>query len=130
LRYLLDTSAILALYQDEPGSESVQRLFEARDRGDVALYVSFMTIFELTCLSRRRMGSDEAFMFLLKVRMLGMEEVWPDEDILSRAAEMKLKGGVSTAHAFIAACAASKAAILVHRDPEFARLDGLQSITL
>ena len=107
-----------------------KKLFEARDRGEDVLLISFMTVFELTYLSRRKMGPDEAFRFMLKVRMLAMEEVWPDEDVLSRAAEMRLKGGISSSDAFIAACAASKAATLVHKDPEFARLEGLRSIAL
>ena len=120
--YLLDTSAILALYQDEAGAAAVEDLFERRDRGDASIFVSFMTIFEIVYLTMSGKGTEEAFSLLFKIRSLGMEEVWPDEELLWRAAEVKADGGLSAAGAFIAASAIVKEAILVHEDPEFERL--------
>ncbi len=120
--YVLDTSAILCLYQDEPGAEIVQQVFTEQDSGTAEVFVSHMTLFELLYLVMSRKGSDEALAFLVKVRGLGMKEEWPDEDLLWDAARIKSTGGLSVADSFVVATAARLGAILVHKDPEFRRL--------
>ena len=44
-----------------------------------------------------------------------------EPEILEEAARLKAGGGLSVADAWIAATALSRAAVLVHKDPEFAR---------
>jgi predicted nucleic acid-binding protein len=122
MKYVLDTSAILALFQDEAGAEPVARIFEARERGEASILVSFMTIFEASYLARATGGADTAFSLVFQIRGLGMEEIWPDEDLLWLAGEIKAAGGLSVADAFIAASAVLQDAILVHKDAEFERL--------
>lgn len=117
--YLLDTSAILAFYQDEPGASTIEDLFEKRDKGLVTICVSFMSLFELLYLTISREGSEKAFSLLFQVRNLQMDEVWPDEELLWKAAEIKARGGLSVADALIAASALTKGATLVHKDSEF-----------
>lgn len=129
--YLLDTSAVLAYYQGEAGSDVVRGIFEARERGEAAIFISFMTIFELAYILTSREGDREAFSFILKLRNLRMDEVWPDEDLMWRATATKALGGLSVADAFIAASAMAEQAVLVHKDPEFEALQpGLTTISL
>lgn len=120
--YILDTSALLAFYEDEPGCEMVESVFEARERGEAEIGISFMSIFEVMYLAMACRGDEEAFSLLLKIRSLGMEEIWPDEDLVWIAAGIKAKGGLSVADAFVAASAEVRDAVLLHRDPEFERL--------
>lgn len=129
--YLLDTSAILAFYQGEPGSEVVRRLFEARDRGEAAIFVSFMAIFELAYILKSRAGDAHSLSFIVEVRSLEMDEVWPDEAVMWSAADVKARGGLSVAGAFVAASALAEGAVLVHRDHELdCDIPGLVSINI
>jgi len=48
--YLLDTSAIPAFYQDEPGASTIEDLFEKREKGLLRIYVSFISLFEILYL--------------------------------------------------------------------------------
>lgn len=121
--YLLDTSAILAFYQDEPGASTIEDLFEKREKGLLRIYVSFISLFEILYLTISREGSEKAFSLLFQVRNLQMDEVWPDEELLWKAAEIKARGGLSVADALIAASALAKEAILLHKDSEFHSLE-------
>lgn len=123
MMYVLDTSALLALYQDESGAAAVARIFETRDKGEATISVSFITIFEITYLAMARGGDQGASSLLFQVRSLDMEEIWPDDDLLWQAGAIKAQGGLSVADAFVAASARVAGAVLVHRDSEFDRLD-------
>lgn len=122
--YVLDTSAILAFYQDEPGADVVEGIFCARERGQAVIFVSYLTVYELIYLAMFRRGCEEACSFLIELRNLEMEEIWPDEDLLWEAAQIKSQGGLSVADSFVAATALQKNAVLVHKDLEFQRLEG------
>lgn len=122
MRYVLDTSALLAFYQDETGAATVAGIFEARDRGEATIFVSFMTIFELAYVALARDGVDNASALLFRARGLALEEIWPDDELLWQAAEVKARGGLSAADSFVAASALAADAVLVHRDSEFDRL--------
>jgi predicted nucleic acid-binding protein len=122
MKYLLDTSALLALYQDESGADTVAGLFAARGRGEAGIYVSFMSIYEITYLAMARGETQNASSLVWRVRSLGMEEIWPDDDLLRQAASIKAQGGLSVSDSWTAASAAATEAVLVHRDPEFDRL--------
>lgn len=123
-KYVLDTSALLAYYQDEEGADQVAQILAEAAQGEAIVYLSFMTIFEVAYLTTATEGLDEAIKLILQIRELNLEEVWPDETVLWHAAALKARGGMSVADAFIAGLAASTAATLVHRDPEFNKLAG------
>ena len=42
-RYVLDTSALLTLIEDEAGADQIQTLLEQAKRGEVSLLVSFIS---------------------------------------------------------------------------------------
>lgn len=46
-RYVLDTSALLTLIEDEAGADHVQALLEQAKRGEVDLLVSFISFMEV-----------------------------------------------------------------------------------
>lgn len=59
---------------------------------------------------------------------LPIEWIYQHSPLLEKAAEIKARHPLSLADAWIAATAQLHSAILVHKDPEFAALDGLQQI--
>jgi predicted nucleic acid-binding protein len=121
-KYLLDTSALLAFYQDERGSDIVEDIFKARENGKAEILISFMSLLEVLYLFTAREGSRRAFSMLFQIRSLEACEVWPDDDLIWCAAQIKAGGGLSAADALIAASAQVREATLVHRDREFERL--------
>lgn len=121
-KFVFDTSAVLAYYQDEEGSDFVEELLEKAGNGVIKIYISSMTVFELAYLAMAKKGEDFAVKLIAEVRQLDLEEVWPDENILFKAAEIKAKGYLSVADSFIAALASKLNATLVDKDPEFERL--------
>ncbi|MGI9952153.1 type II toxin-antitoxin system VapC family toxin [Moorellaceae bacterium AZ2] len=118
MKYVLDTSALLAYYQDEPGADMVEQLLNKAEAGEVEIYLSFMSIFEVAYVATAREGIEEAVKLVIQVRELPLKEVWPDEELMWEAAKIKAMGGLSVADSFITAVASLKKAILVHRDPE------------
>lgn len=124
-RFVLDTSAVLALRGNEVGAGRVEAILRALRIRRCDVLVSFMTRMEV--LYRVAADEDEQ-RAATAVRLLdatGVEWVSCDPAILVEAARIKARGGLSVADAWIAATAVVREAVLVHRDPEFRRLPEL-----
>jgi len=121
-RYLLDTSAILTLIENEPGADRVEALL--REHGEAVL-LPFPVLLEATYISLQEAGEAVAERRYALMRQLPCTELWEvDEPTLLTAARFKAQARVSFADALIAAFAARNDAILVHKDPEYAALGG------
>ena len=118
-RYVLDTSALLALRDDEPGAERVHRIIDAARKRRATAYVSFMTRMELLYRIAASENEEAASTALRLLDALPLHWVTCEPPILVEAARIKQKGGLSVADAWIAATAVARQAVLVHKDPEF-----------
>lgn len=125
-RYVLDTSAVLALRGDEGGADRVEALLHGAGRGRCEVLLSFMTRMELLYGIGRDEGFAEAASAIRLLDATDARWVSCDDAILAEAARIKAGSGISVADAWIAATAASHGAVLVHKDPEFARLDHIE----
>ncbi len=114
-RYLLDTSAILALMEDEDGADRVEEILH---EGEVLLpFPVLLEAYYISLQERSEPVADERYALL---RHLSATEIWSvDEPTLLTAARLKARFRVSFADALIAAFAVRSSAILVHKDPEF-----------
>ena len=128
MAYVLDTSAVLAVLLAEPGYEKVTDLLALADRnGGPDILLPFMALMEMQYRLLRDLPSGDA---QAAVRLV---EAWPAEVMESsppwrqRAAEVKSRGGLSVADAWIASLALLHDAELVHKDPEFDAVEGLHS---
>jgi predicted nucleic acid-binding protein len=119
-RWVLDTSAVLALRSDEPGADRVERALRAALAGTAMVLVSFMTRMEMLYRITADEGKDEAADAVRLLDASGVEWVSCDAAILCEAAAIKARGGLSVADAWIAATALVHDAVLLHKDPEFA----------
>jgi predicted nucleic acid-binding protein len=118
--FVLDTSALLALRSDEAGAARVAQILQLGRRGKARTYASFMTRMELLYRVTASEGEESARTAIRLVDAAGVQWVSCDPEILDLAAGFKARGGLSVADAWIAATAAIKRAVLVHKDPEFA----------
>jgi predicted nucleic acid-binding protein len=119
-RYVLDTSALLALRDDEAGAERVHRVIDAARKRRASAYLSFMTRMELPLPHRGERGGRGGRLSRSAARRAALRWVTCEPAILLEAARIKQRGGLSVTDAWIAATAALRQAVLVHKDPEFA----------
>ena len=116
MRYLLDTSALLAHYRQEDGWQEVQALFETDEADLIAASVS------LTEFGRRlrELGANETEAEeVLSAYQLLFTEIASVDVAVARAAFVlgsRTPRRLPLVDAFIAAVAQAKAAVLVHRD--------------
>jgi predicted nucleic acid-binding protein len=129
--YVLDTSAVLAVLKAEPGYEKVAEILaEAESDAGQDLLLPFMAVMETQYRLLRDLPQEEV---LAAVRLV---EAWPVTVMEStpswrqRAAEVKNRGGLSAADAWIVSLALLHDAELVHKDPEFDSVEGLRSYRL
>ena len=123
--FVLDTSALLALRNNEPGADRVQGLLEQGSRQQCRLLGSFMTRMELLYCIGREEGDQAAHEALRLVDSFAIDWVSCEPDILERAAQIKCAGRISVADSWIGATALVYAATLVHKDPEFEPLQDI-----
>jgi predicted nucleic acid-binding protein len=117
--YLLDTSALLAHYRGEAGAPRVQALFEDPTQ---TIIIASITITEF---SRRMIelgaAEEDVAGALSDYERMMAAVVAVDRAIALRAFALGWKASkrLPLADALIAAAAASREAMLVHRDPHF-----------
>ena len=128
MAYVLDTSAVLAVLLAEPGYEKVTEILAIADsEGGQDILLPFMALMEMQYRLLRDLPPGDA---LTAMRLV---EAWPIRVVESappwrqRAAEVKSRGGLSVADAWIASLALLHDARLVHKDPEFDAVEGLRS---
>ena len=122
-RYVLDTSALLTLRDDELGADRVAELLQNAASEKVRCYGCFISLMEVLYRVWRDESEDQGRLAYQQCLRLPMIWVRDSDSLLLRAAELKAKHPLSLADAWIAACALEHNAILVHKDPEFQPLD-------
>lgn len=121
--YVLDTSALLTLIEDEAGADQVQTLLEQAKRGEISLLVSFISFMEVYYISLQERGQEEAQERVQLMAALPVSRVESTETLAVFAGQFKAAHRLSVADAWIAALAQERDATLVHKDPEFEQLE-------
>jgi predicted nucleic acid-binding protein len=118
-RFLLDTSALLTLRDDEPGADRVEEVLRLASENKAKCYGCFMSLMEV--LYRVWRDEDKVSGQLAYQQCLALPIEWlhSSDTMLSKAAELKALYPLSLADAWIAACASEQGAVLLHKDPEF-----------
>lgn len=116
--WVLDTSALFALKEEEEGAGTVEKILRMGGRSG-RVFISFMTLMEFYYLILRTHKREHADKSLLMLKQLPLRVIESDETLTLSAAHIKASTRLSVAHAWIAATALSLGAILVHKDPEY-----------
>lgn len=146
--YVLDTSSLLAMLRDEPGAAQVLEVLGSSLGGEVnepaapygddpaastpeaPVYLPFIAVMELEYRAERLWGRYEAD------RLSALVRAWPVELVESsplwrrEAAAVKAGHRLSLADAWICSLALIQKARLVHRDPEYDAVRGLEVVRL
>ena len=129
--YVLDTSALMALIEDEDGAPEVATLVSEALDGDADLMVSVVASIELFYVSWQEQGRATALERLRLIGDLPVGQEPLDEQLIAVVGEIKASTPISLADCCIAGLAKLKNAALVHKDPEFEKLgDEVKQIKL
>ena len=132
--YVLDTSAVMCILYQEEGADQVVQLLEAaqsaplRERPSVLL--PFIALMEVEYWLLRRLTTKDMERNLLLLNNWPVEVRESSPEWRHQAAQVKARGRLSLADAWIAALAIQEGGALVHKDPEFDQVGGLQSLRL
>ena len=120
-RFCLDTSALLTLRDKEPGADRVAQLLEA----PVRCVACFITRMEVLYRVWKDEGERAGRLAYEQLQALPIDWLEATEPLLLGAAELKASHRLSLADAWIAAAALQCGATLLHKDPEFQHIAGL-----
>ena len=123
-RYLLDTSAVLTLTDQEAGFEKVEELLDRAMEGSIEVEISAISLMEVYYITLQEQGEDQAAHLVSLVKAWPARWVYPDERMLLLAGRFKAFHRLSFADAVIAGTARLHEAVLVHKDPELEPLAG------
>jgi predicted nucleic acid-binding protein len=127
-RFVLDTSALLTLRDDEPGADRVAEVLHAATAGKAKCYGCFMTLMEVQYRVWRDESKAAGQLAYQQCLALPIEWLHSSESLLVKAAELKALYPLSLADAWIAACASEQGATLLHKDPEFSPVPVTQEL--
>ncbi len=128
LLYVLDTSALLTLIEDEAGVGQVLDLLEKARGGGTRLLVSFISFMEVYYISLQEKGVTEAQERTRLLAALPVQRVESSEALGIQAGAFKAVHHLSVADAWIAALAKEHDATLVHKDPEFEQIEATVNV--
>ena len=126
MAYVLDTSALVSYFKDEAEADQVEAVLRQQDD----LLVPFMTLMEIRYVLRREYSLARVEQTIETLRGSGISVIESNPGWGVRAADVKSRGGISLGDAWIASLALMHDAELVHKDPEFDRVEGLRSYRL
>lgn len=115
ISYVLDTSALLALWNDEDGADTVEHIL----RSGALIYVSFMIFMEGRYRLWKSVSKDESDEFYKYLELLPIKRVDKNDLIFEKSVEIKATNNLSVCDSWIIATAIATNSILVHKDPEF-----------
>lgn len=122
-RYVLDASALIAFFQDEPGATKVQDLLTQAGQAERPLLMSVVNWGEVYYVAWQRSGEAAARQKLDEMARLPIEVVEADRETTLLAATLKAQHKLPYADCFAAALAIQKKAMLVGADKDFAPIE-------
>lgn len=120
--YVLDSFAVMALVQQEPGGERVRDLLHLARMGEHRLLMSLINFGELVYQTERRFGAENVNRLLVRLERSPIYFMAANRRRVLAAAHLKANHRISYADSFAAALAQEYGATLVTGDPEFRAL--------
>lgn len=121
---VLDSYALMAFFEDEPGADMVRSLIFKAEEGSVSLLMSVVNLGEVWYSIARSNSPEVADQYVDEINGMAIEIVDADWALTHLAAAFKANGNIAYADCFAAALAKNHKAELVTGDKEFKVLDG------
>ena len=121
-RYVLDSFALLAYIQREPGAIEVKSILQEAADGRSAAYISLINLGEVLYQLERRQGGDQLPELLALLDELPLTVVEVTRPQVYAAAHLKANYAIAYGDTFAAALAQELDAVVLTGDPEFRKL--------
>lgn len=127
-KYALDSYALLAWFQDEKGTQEVDKLIKLADDRKAHLFLCTINLGEIYYIAHRERGEVLAAHTLSVIDTLPIKIIPADKELTLKAAELKALYPIAYADAFAAALGIATESTVVTGDPEFKALKDLIKI--
>jgi ribonuclease VapC len=121
---ILDTYALIAFFEDEPGADFVRELLLEAESEGLKLAMSVVNLGEVWSSVARSVSVKQADAIIQEIQGMSIEIVDANWELTYQAAVYKSKGGLSYADCYTAALGKLREAEVITGDPEFQRLKG------
>jgi ribonuclease VapC len=121
---VLDSYALMAFFEDEPGADLVRGLILKAEESDLKLLMSVVNLGEVWYSIARTTSPETADQYVREIQGMAIETVDADWQLTRQAAAFKAEGNIAYGDCFAAALAKDRKADLVTGDKEFKVLEG------
>ena len=126
--YVLDSFALLAFFQDEPGGRRVKAIFGQALKKRAEILSTVVNYGEVVYITEREQGLRVAQKLIAVIDQLPLGLVDVDRRLALAAAHLKAQHALSYADAFAVALAQDRQATVLTADPEFRAVEALVAI--
>lgn len=120
---VLDSYALIAFLEDEPGADLVRSLLLKAEEGSLSLLMSVVNLGEVWYSIARTNSPETADRYINEFRSMAIEMVDADWLLTRQAALFKASGNIAYGDCFAAALAKLRRAEVVTGDKEFKALE-------
>ena len=121
---VLDSYALIAFFEDEPGADFVRSLLLEAESGSLKLVMCVVNLGEIWYSIARSVSPAQADALSEEIQGMSIEIVDADWKLTYQAAIFKAQGGLSYADCYTAALGKLRQAEIVTGDPELQKLAG------
>lgn len=121
-RFVLDSFALMALFEDEPGAPQVEGLLARAAKGECELFMTVLNLGEVLYTVESRRGLEASQEVLAAVDQFPIEIVEVDRPLALSAARLKAGTGVGYADCFVGALAQRLDGTILTGDPDFRQI--------
>jgi predicted nucleic acid-binding protein len=125
--HVLDANALIRLYRNTDGADTVQKLFEQAKAGLTELSISAVNLAEVACVLSKYFRRDVVRQHLILARAT-VKTMPVDDQVALDVAQLRIRYKLGLADCFAAELAMRLGATLVTADPEFGKLGKLLKV--
>jgi ribonuclease VapC len=127
-RYVLDSYAMIAYFEDEPGADRVALVLTQLIKGKAKGFMSVVNWGEVYYNTMREQGISEAEKVILQLDKFPIQIVDVNKELANEAAKLKGEFRIAYADCFAVALSVKLGAAIVTGDPDFKKLQERISI--
>jgi ribonuclease VapC len=116
---VLDSYALMAFFEDEPGADLVRSLLLKAEESDLKLLMSVVNLGEVWYSIARTTSPETADQYIQEIHGMSIDIVDADWQLTRQAAVFKASGNIAYGDCFAAALAKTRKAELITGDKEF-----------
>jgi ribonuclease VapC len=121
---VLDSYALMAFFEDEPGADLVRGLLLKAEESDLKLLMSVVNLGEVWYSIARTTSPETADEYIHEIQGMAIDIVDADWQLTHQAAVFEANGNIAYGDCFAAALAKNREAELITGDKEFETLEG------